>query len=434
MIATARLFYLLWIWTLVGLLAGFIGMFVSIWVAFSILIVGASLFDIMFLSRKPDIRWTRHVEGSLSVGSWNEVTLEVHNHSGRKLRLEVFDHHPLSVITSNVPAKCEVPAVGWSKLVYQLLPLERGQFNFKQIQTRIAGWFGLFQRNCYYPLISEVKVLPNFANIVKYSLLAQDQRQSQMGIRKVRRRGEGMEFQQLREYRIGDTLKKVDWKATSRMHKLISREYQDEKDQRIIFLVDCGRKMNAVDGDLSHFDHTLNALLLVSYIALRQGDSIGLMTFGGEDRWLAPNKGVHMVNKVLNSVYDLKPSLTEPDYLNCATRISRLFPKRSLVVLITNLRDEESDELLPTLRLLKRRNLVLLASMRERVLDDTLEKTVLGFTDALENAATQQFMEHRKAVYDQIKQLGVLMVDVPPEQLAISMANKYFQIKSSGLL
>ncbi|VAW80049.1 putative membrane protein [hydrothermal vent metagenome] len=434
MIPTRRLFIMLWIWVILALPAGFSDVFSNLWKVSTLLLVGMLVLEVYGLLRVPSFSWRRQVQGSLAVGVWSSVTLEVHNLSESTFELEIFDHYPDTAETSHLPARITAPANAWVKLSYQILPLERGQFNFSQVQVRVSGMFGLLQKDNYCPLVSKVKIFPNFTNIIKYSLLAHDQRQSQMGIRRVRRRGEGTEFQQLREYRLGDSLKKIDWKATSRMNKLISREYQDERDQRIIFLVDCGRKMNSRDGELSHFDHTLNALLLLSYIALKQGDSVGLMTFGGHDRWLAPSKGIHMVNQVLNTVYDLKPSVTEPDYLKCATMISKLHPKRSLLVLITNLRDEESEELLSSLRLLKRRNLVLLASMREQAVDDVADGPVLGFGNALDSAAANQFLEARKKVHDQVRQLNILTIDVPPEQLAISMANKYFKIKKSGIL
>ena len=114
-------------------------------------------------------------------------------------------------------------------------------------------------------------------------------------------------------------MRQIDWKATSRIRKLISREYQDQRDQQVFFLIDCGRRMTAKDGELSHFDHALNSVLLLAYVALRQGDAVGLMTFGGAPRYVAARKGAGMVNVVLNALYDLQPGMSSPDYANAAT-------------------------------------------------------------------------------------------------------------------
>ncbi len=434
MIPTRRLFLLLWIWALTGVPAVTLTPVMSLWKLYGAVVFVLLLIDLADLLRAHPLRWSRMVEGALPVGVWSKVRLEVHNPLRKELLLELFDFHPVSCETDKMPRSIQLPAQGWTQLDYQLRPLQRGAFVFPGVQVRLFGLFGLLKRNRRYPLPTRIRVYPDFANVIKYSLLAHDQHQALMGIRKNRRRGEGMDFQQLREYRLGDSLRQIDWNATSRMLKLISREYQDERDQRIVFLVDCGRRMRAVDGSLSHFDHTLNALLLVSYIAIRQGDSVGLMTFGGEQRWLAPKKGHHMVNVVLNTVYDLQPSLQEPDYLECAVRLSKFLKKRALIVLITNLRDEDSDEIQSSLQLLKRRNLILLASLREAAIDDSLDSEVLGFDDALLHAAGHKFLEYRQKLHEQIRQTGILTIDTVPAQLAVSMANRYLQIKGSGML
>jgi uncharacterized protein (DUF58 family) len=261
-----------------------------------------------------------------------------------------------------------------------------------------------------------------------------DNRLSQMGILTRRRRGEGLDFHQLREYRLGDSPRQVDWKATSRMRKLISREYQDERDQEVIFLLDCGHRMLTKDDALSHFDHTLNAILLLTYVALRQGDAVGLSTFSGEERWVAPLKGVGTMNRILNSVFDLQPSTDAPDYTKAVMNLLARHKKRSLVIVISNLRDEDSDDLLPALQLLRKRHLVLLTSMQEQALTDVLESTVEDFDDAIRVAATHDYLRYRREAFERIQASGILSMDVVPTQLSVGLVNEYLAIKSSGIL
>ncbi len=434
MIPTRRLLLLLWLWVLTGIPATALPPVMTLWKLYGATLLALLLFELADLLRPHPLRWSRLIEGALPVGVWSNVELEVHNPLHKALALELFDFHPASCEIEKMPLNARLPAQGWTRTGYRLRPLQRGAYTFPGIQVRVFGRFGLLKRNRRYPLHTKIRVYPDFANVIKYSLLAHDQHQALMGIRKKRRRGEGMDFKQLREYRVGDSLRQIDWNATSRMLKLISREYQDERDQRIVFLVDCGRRMRALDGSLSHFDHTLNALLLVSYIALRQGDSVGLLTFGGEQRWLAPKKGKHIVNLMLNTVYDLQPGLQEPDYLDAALRLSSLSTKRALIVLITNLRDEDNEEILSSLQLLKRRNLILLASLRETAIDDSLDSEVVGFDDALLHAAGHKFLEYREKLHERIRQTGILTIDTSPARLAVDMANRYLQIKSSGML
>jgi uncharacterized protein (DUF58 family) len=243
-----------------------------------------------------------------------------------------------------------------------------------------------------------------------------------------------MEFHQLREYREGDSLRQIDWKATARMRRPISRDYQDERDQQIVFLLDCGRRMRARDGDLSHFDHTLTAILLTAYVALREGDAAGLLTFAGEERWLPPRKTGAGLDAFLQTLYDLQPATGATDYLAAARAFMTRVRKRSLVVLVTNLRDEEDETLLPALQLLRARHLVLLANLRERALEQALEEPVRDFDDALLHGAVHEYLDQRQRSFERIHAQGILSLDVLPMQLPVTLVNRYLALKRGGAL
>ena len=199
-------------------------------------------------------------------------------------------------------------------------------------------------------------------------------------------------------------------------------------------MLDCGHRMLAKDDELSHFDHTLNALLLLSYVALRQGDAVGLGTFAGDQRWIAPRKGQHTVQSILNTVYDLQPSSESPDYSKAATDLLIRHKKRSLVIILTNMRDEDTDDLLPAIRLLRKRHLVLLANLQEASINKTLEEPVDDLPSALKNAATQKFLQHRQATFDQLVTSGINTLDVSPDKLTVELINAYLSIKRSNAL
>lgn len=434
MIPTRRLFIALWLWAGLGLL-------VSIWPAYRQLwsIAGTALsllvvFDLWGVRQRWAVQVSRRIASSLPVGVWTWVELEIHNPKGAPVAIEVMDHYPEPADNEDLPAQVVLPPRAWTRLRYRLRPNQRGAFRFAPAQIRRRSALGFWQRDVFSGPDSEVRVYPNFQAVAKYAILAQDQRTALMGIRKRRRRGEGMEFHQLREYREGDTMRQIDWKATARMEKLISRDYQDEKDQQIVFLVDCGRRMLAKDGNLSHFDHALNATLLLTYIALRQGDAVGMLSFSGTPRWLPPRKGLTAMNHMLNTLYDLHAGLHTPDYSQAVQQLMARQSRRALVVLLTNLRDEDGDDLLPALHLLRRRHLVLLANLREPVLDRMLESDIGTLDQALERAAAHAYLAHRQQAHEGIKRAGVLSLDVPPDQLAVQVVNRYLSIKSSGML
>ena len=377
---------------------------------------------------------SRHLPGSLALGVRDTVTLQLRPASHKPLRVSVYDHYPASMEGEDLPRQVTLPPGGQTTVRYRIRPLQRGTITFPQVQLRLRSPLGLWWRDCRIGLEDTVRVYPNFAAVAKYTLLAADNRLSQMGIRKRRRRGEGQDFHQLREYRQGDPLRQIDWKASSRLRKLISREYQEERDQEIVFLLDCGYRMLAQDDDQSHFDHSLNAILLLAYVALRQGDGVGFATFSGQDRWLSPVKGIGLINHLFNQLYDLQPTTAVPDYAGAATRLLLRHRKRALVVLVTNLRDEDNADLLPAVQLLKRRHLVLVASMREQILDQELARPIRDFDQALRHAATRDYLQQRERAVDALRAGGALCLDTVPQALSVSLVNQYLDLKASGRL
>lgn len=436
MIPSRILLYSAFAWLLLALFAALWRDTQWLWLGFGALLAAFALAD-FFASRAR--RWVidvqRRLPGSLPVGVWHDVDLRISHSNSGTLVATLFDHYPSSCEVEGLPHNFALAPERFALAKYRVRPLSRGEKRFPHVELRIASPFRLWLRKYYVGQEQTVRVYPNFAEITHYALLAIDNRLSQLGILRRRRRGEGLEFHQLREYREGDSQRQIDWKATARMRKLISRDYQDERDQQIMFLIDCGRRMSAQDEMLSHFDHALNAVLLLSYVALRQGDAAGLMTFATETaRFVAPRKAQTTVNVFLNTLYDLQPGPHTADYYRAAVEIAQRIKKRSLIVIISNLRDEDEEALLPAIRLLKRRHIVLFANLRERVVRQIMEKPVHDFTDALTYAAAMDYSVLRVAVQQRLQRSGARILDVEPERLAVSLVNRYLELKRAGAL
>ncbi len=317
---------------------------------------------------------------------------------------------------------------------YRIRALRRADHPFGRVELLALSPSGLWRRRLWAGEAKPVRVLPNFEPVARYALLALADRLGQMGIRFQRRRGEGLEFRELREYRQGDSLRQIDWKATARWQKAISRQYEEERNQQIVLLLDCGRRLRAQDGDLSHFDHSLNAALLLAWVALRQGDLVGLATMGGIDRHLPAVKGRGGLAALVGTVYDLEPTLEPADYQAAAAALLARQRRRALVVVLTNLHDEDSDELQPALRLLCARHLVLLASLREQSLREVTAQAPETFDQAIEIAATHGYLAARQKAHEKVKGQGALLLDVEPDRLAIEVVNRYLEIKRGGQL
>ena len=434
MVPSSLLVRLALLWLVAAIAASIWTDLTSAWILLSALVGMVALGDLLVAARRIRIEARRTLPASAPLYVWIDVRLHLSNHDRMQVSCQLFDHYPPECSLEDLPRDLTIPAGGWAEFSYRLRPTSRGDLHFGAVELRINSPLTLWQRRVRVGEPSLLRVYPNFAALTRYALFAIDNRLSQMGILQRRRRGEGLDFDQLREYREGDSQRKIDWKASQRMQKLISRDYQDERDQQVVFLVDCGRRMRAKDDDCSHFDHALDATLLLAYVSLRQGDAVGLMTMSGEHLWLAPRKSQAMVNHILNQVYGLQPGLLTSDYYQAAVGLSKRLKKRALVVLISNLRDEDDDTLLPALRLLQKRHLVLFASLRERALDETATAPVHDFEDALTHAAAVEYRLRRDAAFRRLKQGNVVCLDVPPQRLAVALVNQYLDVKRSGQL
>jgi uncharacterized protein (DUF58 family) len=376
----------------------------------------------------------RRVPLALALGTSHHVAVELSNRGARAARLLVFDHVPASMNARGLPLALALGAGERASFSYPISPAQRGALVLGALELVVFSPLGLWRRRVRAGTEQHVRVYPNFHAVSRYALLAAANRAGELGVRHRPRRGEGLEFHQLREYRQGDSLRQVDWKATARLRRAVSREYEEERDQQIVFLLDCGRKMHARDGALSHFDHALDAVLLLAHVALRQGDAVGLLAFSGEQRWLAPRKGSRQLDRVLNAVYDLSSGTRASDYRDAAQQLAARLKKRALVVVVSNLRDEDHEELRHAARLLGRRHLVFVASMKERALASALATRVTNLDSALSVSATHQYLQARRRAHDLLRKSGVLALDAEPQQLAIALVNGYLDVKASGML
>ena len=409
-----------------------------LWAAAAFVVVTAVVIDAVRAWRAPPPRAARTVPPVLALGVAREVTVDIDSAGSRQLSLALHDFFPAAAEVRGLPVTATVPAGGRATLSYSLRPLERGQHRFGPVELRIRSPFGLWDVRRRVGAPSTVRVYPNFGEVARYALMAIDHRLSQLGVLQRRRRGEGLEFHQLRDYRNGDALRQIDWKASSRLHRLVSREYQDERNQQVIFLIDCGRRMSSHDGALSHFDHALNAVLLLAHVSLRQGDAVGLMTVAADPlrppRWLPPRRSAAAFRALMEGVFDLQPSLAAPDFLTAVSDFLRRVSKRALVVVVTNLRDEDCADLRLALQLLRRRHLVMLASLRERAVRQLLLRPVRHLRDAVSHAAAADYLMLRRETFAQLTGAGAICLDVEPQQLPLQLVNRYLDVKRAGAL
>lgn len=393
-----------------------------------------ALLDAARLRRRPCVRVQRKMPASLALGRWGEVRLTLDHNYLQPLTVRVFDHAPDGLNVEGMPQSIELRPGERSELGYRLRPVRRGHFSFSRCEIHLPSPLGLWSARHFVDVDDSTRVYPDFARLYGAQLLGVDNWLSQLGVRQRQRRGLGLEFHQLREFREGDSLRQIDWKATARQRTPIAREYQDERDQQIIFMLDCGRRMRSQDDELSHFDHALNACLLLSYVALRQGDAVGLCTFAGEQpRYLAPVKGSGQLNLLLNAVYDLDTTRRTADYQAAANQLLARQKRRALVILVTNLRDEDDEALLAAVNQISRQHRVLVASLREEVLDQLRQSPVQTLPEALAYSGTVDYLNTRDELHDRLSANGLSILDTRSSEFGAALVTRYLGWKKAGV-
>lgn len=385
----------------------------------------------LLLTKRPQVK--RLLPDRFALNAAQDVELVFHNGNPRTLAVEVFDGIPDWSHAEDFPWAGKLPANAEFHLRYPLRFVERGPASIQAAFLIIGSSLGLWQRRLRVAGESVTKVYPDYSPVVQMALLATESSRNQMGIRFQRRSGASREFLQLREYQHGDALNIVDWKSTSRHRKLISREFEEQKNQSVIFLLDTGRRMRAVDGNLPQFDHCLNAVLFVSYLALNQGDQVGIMSFGGERRWLPPVQGAQSMPQVLNHLYDAFTSPVPSDYHEAAEQLMLRQKRRAMVVLMTNLRGESPKELLGPMALLRQRHHVILATLREQEVEAMVRSEAHRLEDGLSAGAARLYMDERRMIAAELETLGVGVIDTTAADFPVALANRYLADRVRGV-
>ena len=326
-------------------------------------------------------------------------------------------------------------------LEIEITPTARGTKRFEAAGIRLRSRLGLLDLDLRIGASESRRVFPNFETQARFAWLAGDLRVPSIGLKSAQRRGSGTDFDQLVDYQAGDPIRNIDWKATDKHHRPIVRKYQEERDQDVMFLLDCGRRMRADDTQLgvgtTHFDQCLNALMLVAFIALSHGDAVGVMTFGTAPesrKRFAPRKGRQTLNALMAELADVEPTPTYSDYERAATDCLIAQRKHGLVVIITNSRNEDAPSLSAALALLRTRHVVMVANLRETVVDQVAAQELTEPQSALECAAAQDYVQARDRLMRRIATTGVLTVDCTPERLGVELVNRYEVLKRTALI
>lgn len=427
------------------------------------LLVFVALLDLWFSPQPRDFEVWREFEPKMNLGATNSIALHAKSRAKLSVRLQIRDEPPVSwPIHNDEPPRerdgtilpplprvtLETEPNGESSARYQLTPPRRGDFGFGPLCARFSTALGFWTRQFQTempPEKSVARVFPDISEVRRYELALREGKMRDIGLHILRLRGRGTEFESLREYSAGDEYKSIDWKASARRGKLISTNYEVERDQTILICLDCGRMMTSMavsrESDvevtpLSKLDCAINATVLLAHVAASMGDSVGLLLFSdGILKFLPPRKGRVQTGTIIEALYSAQPSLVEPDYQAAYEYLLARKLRRSLVVTFTDIIDPEaSRELLNASGALRRHHNALCITISNRDVNDMAAQMPVSSEDLYEKAMAQRMLTQRAGALEQLRTHGVGILDVEAAHLTPATVNRYLDLKSRGAL
>ncbi len=408
----------------------------SVGVTLNFLVFGLGLVDLVISPSLRKIDMHREMADVMSVGARNAVRIWLTNRNRQTVAVEFQDEPPQPCLTDGLPFIISLAPLKARYRVYYVEPHHRGKTHFGSVYLRARSRLGFWMFFDSRPAEKAVKVYPDIQAVHGIELLARRNRLAETGLKLSRLRGRGTEFDRLREYRREDEFRHIDWKATARQRQIISREYVVERNQNILIVLDCGRSMCNELGGISHLDRALNAAIVLSYIALRQGDNVGFLAFSNRtERWVRPVRGAGAIQTIIRHTYDIEPRYEASDYSLMVEELRRRFRKRSLVVLLTHALDElHLDAITRHVRELRSPHLVLASFLRNVPLYERMQSIPKSDVDAFQIAAAAEMVHTQTRQIAELQHSGLLVLDTLPEELSASLISRYLDIKARHLL
>lgn len=391
---------------------------------------------LLWLATRQGISATRDLPQTASIGVPMPYDLTVVSRTNMTLRGFVRDDLPQGFRSTPDQHPLLLRQLARATFRQRLTPSSRGAFELEFIYIQAFSPLRFWRRLITLPVASRLKVYPDMKQLADYALLARTNRLSLIGVRRTRRIGQDSDFERLRDYSRDDNYRHIDWRSTARRRKLTVRQFQSDQSQRVIFLLDCGRMMTNERGGLSLLDHALNAALMMAYVALHQGDSVGMLCFSDAvHAYIPPRGGKQQMNRMIQAGYDQFPRLVESRYDQAFLYLSNHCKRRSLVVMATHLIDEvNAGQITDYLGNISGRHLPVGLLLRDRQMFDAADHPEGDRMHLLRAGAAAEILVWRQQVIQDLRHRGVLVVDTFPDDLTASLVNQYLEVKAKHLL
>lgn len=379
---------------------------------------------------------SRDFSTRMSLGEWEEVAVQIQNRSGGELIVELTDTLPAGWRSRRLPASHRLQPRERAVIRYQVKPPARGGAQFGDLYAWIATPGGLYQRRLRIPAAAEARVYPDLKAIGRYEALLRRSRLSELGIRRARLAGRGSDFERIREYTPDDEFRHVDWKATARLHRPMSRVYEVERSQQIVLVVSTGRMMAGRLGEMTRLDYVVNAAAMLAHVALKGGDRVGLMTVSDRpESWVPPAKGAAHFRRLLEELYVAEARICQVDYRLAIEQVARRCKRRTLVIFFAELLDDEvGEELVRYMSLLRPTHLPLCVTLTDEQLTREAAHPVANAEDLYRRAVAIEISQERRETLERLHRAGAILLDSSPADLSARLIDRYLEIKYRQLL
>ncbi|MEZ4779091.1 MAG: DUF58 domain-containing protein [Flavobacteriaceae bacterium] len=385
---------------------------------------------------KNKIEAERIVPEKFSNGDENTIHIEVKNNYFFKAYLEIIDETPFQFQLRDFKLVSSLLSKKMQQLQYILKPLERGEYHFGDLNVYASSKLRLVAKRFTFDKDTMVKTYPSFKQLKRFEMLNINKNSLEFGLRKMRRIGHSMEFEQIKEYVLGDDLRTINWKATAKTNGLMVNLFQDEKSQPVYSLIDKGRVMKMPFEGLSLLDYAINSALIISNVVLRKHDKAGMLSFSKkvENRVVAERRSSQM-QLILEALYNVKTNFSESDFSKLYASIKQHITHRSLLFLYTNFETMDGlNRQLPYLKAISKNHLLVVIFFRNTELKNLIETEATTIQEVYDKVIAEKFAFEKRLIVNELKKFGIHSILTTPEQLTIDTINKYLEIKARGLL
>ncbi|MCU0379785.1 MAG: DUF58 domain-containing protein [Chitinophagaceae bacterium] len=399
----------------------------------AILLVALFLLDYFLLfGRKEAFEAARKTPERLSNGDENELFIRLKSGYSFPVYLEIVDEIPFQFQERNLLFQAYLQPREERSLRYTLRPVKRGEYDFGLLNVYVSGPIGFVQRRFRFGRGTMVPVYPSFLQMRRFQLLAIGNRLSEIGIKKIRRIGHSMEFEQIKDYVQGDDVRTLNWKATARRSQLMVNSFTEEKSQQVYCVIDKSRGMKMPFNGLSLMDYAINASLVLSNVALLKQDKAGMITFAEDiSAFLPASRQATQMQRILDLLYRQKTRYLEADYEKLYSLVRNRITQRSLVVLFTNFESLTAlHRQLVYLRRMARHHLLMVVFFENTELRDRMKQPAETLEEVYVQTIAAKFAYEKKLIVRELQQHGILSLFTAPENLTINTVNKYLELKA----